>query len=230
MSALRRLAALFVTLEERSPAPAPFLAPAPPEAAPVPVPRAAFSAAVLCAAGDAPALGTALGLTLADRRRGSCALVCVWRAHAVQRPGLGAPALPAARRLARALSGRGLPAHAAGRAVIAALPADRHEAVSAYRRLAAARGPVPAVLALGGPRHRELDALLGEQDLVVVATRPDADPALRSLALESLRAEVGRVCACEVPAAPPARALATAGLTVLPSVRRALAEPIEALG
>ena len=73
------------------------------------------------------------------------------------------------------------------------------------------------------------DPLLSEQDLVVVATPRGSDPALGRLALAGLAANVTRACACEVPPARPARAVAAAGLGLLPSVRRPLAVAVEAL-
>jgi hypothetical protein len=52
-----------------------------------------------------------------------------------------------------------------------------------------------------------------------------ADPALAQLALTGL----DRALICPLPPADPARALAAAGLALLPSARRALAAPIAAL-
>ncbi|MEY2515244.1 MAG: hypothetical protein QOJ89_2602, partial [bacterium] len=73
------------------------------------------------------------------------------------------------------------------------------------------------------------DDLLAVQDLVVVATPRGTDPALARLAIAGLSSASARACVCEVPPAHPARALAAAGLTLLPSARRALAGPVEAL-
>ncbi|CAA9494034.1 MAG: hypothetical protein AVDCRST_MAG67-1520 [uncultured Solirubrobacteraceae bacterium] len=72
---------------------------------------------------------------------------------------------------------------------------------------------------------RTLDELLAAQDLVVVAVARGSDPALARLAI----ADLERGVACEVPPAHPARSLAAAGVALLPSARRALAKPIEAL-
>jgi hypothetical protein len=85
------------------------------------------------------------------------------------------------------------------------------------------------VLALGGPRVAAFDGLLAEQDLVVVATPSGTDPALGRLALAGLQSAVARVCVCEVPPARPDRAVAAAGLALLPSTRRPLAVAVEAL-
>jgi hypothetical protein len=84
------------------------------------------------------------------------------------------------------------------------------------------------VLALGGPRAAAFDALLAEQDLVVVGARSGADPVVTRLAVAGL-AGAARACACEVPAARPARSLAAAGVALLPSARRALAGPVAEL-
>jgi hypothetical protein len=84
------------------------------------------------------------------------------------------------------------------------------------------------VLALGGPRPAAFDALLAEQDLVVVGTRRGADPVLTRLAVAGLTGAV-RACACEIPAGHPARSLAAAGVALLPSARRALAGPVAEL-
>jgi hypothetical protein len=85
------------------------------------------------------------------------------------------------------------------------------------------------VLAVGGPRHACFDALLGEQDLVVVATRAGADPVLARVAVDGLERCAVPACACETPADAPARALAAAGIGLLPSARRALAPPVAAV-
>ncbi|MDQ3675249.1 MAG: hypothetical protein M3401_00370, partial [Actinomycetota bacterium] len=113
--------------------------------------------------------------------------------------------------------------------VMVRLPHDADEAATAAGRAGAAAGAAPTVIALGGPRVASFDELLAEQDLVVVAPRSDADPVLARLAVDGLAAEAVCACACQVPPAPPARALAEAGLVLLPSARRALAGPIGAM-
>jgi hypothetical protein len=184
--------------------------------------------AVLAAAGDAPALGAALGLALARRRRAPVVAVCVWSAGQSVLPTWWAPALPAARRLAAGLAARGYDAHPAGRLAVVRLAGSDEDAAVAARRALAAAGAAPAVLALGGPRAAAFDALLAEQDLVVVGTRRGADPVLTQLAVAGLAGAV-RACACEIPAAHPARSLAAAGVALLPSARRALAGPVAEL-
>lgn len=193
-----------------------------------PAPRTPPGVAVLSAAADAQPLGCALGLALASRQRTAVVVVCLWTGElraAVWR----APALPAARRLAVTLGARGLQAREAGRLAVVRLPGPAPEAAAEARRASAAAGAAPVVLALGGPRVAAFDALLAEQDLVVVATSGPTDAVLARLAMADLSCATSRVCACAVPSAHPARSLAVAGLTLLPSARRALAEPVEAL-
>jgi hypothetical protein len=195
-----------------------------------PAPRTPPGVAVLSPPADAQPLGSALGLALAGRRRAPVVAVCVWTGEP---PGAGvtwrAPALPAARRLAAVLAARGHDARAAGRLAVVRLPAAPADAACDARRASAAAGTAPVVLALGGPRVAAFDALLAEQDVVVIATAPGTDPALARLAVAGLGCEHARACVCAVPPAQPGRALAAAGLTLLPSARRALAGPVEAL-
>jgi hypothetical protein len=185
---------------------------------------AAPAVAVLTTAPDAPALGAALGLALARRRRAPVVVVCVWSAGQAAWPAWRAPARPAARRLATVMAARGYEARPAGRLALVRLAGSDDDAAVAARRALAAAGAAPAVLALGGPRAAAFDAVLAEQDLVVVGVRSGADPVLTRLAVAGL-AGPARACVCEVPAARPARSLAAAGLTLLPSARRALAGP-----
>ena len=184
--------------------------------------------AVLAAAADAAALGAALGLALAQRRRAPVVAVCVWSAGRPAVPAWRAPALPAARHLAARLAARGYDARPAGRLAVVRLSGSDDDAALAARRALAAAGAEPAVLALGGPRTAAFDELLAEQDLVVVGTRRGADPVLTRLAVAGLAGAV-RACACEIPAAHPARSLAAAGVVLLPSARRALAGPVAEL-
>jgi len=188
-------------------------------------PRTPVSVALLAAAGDAPALAAGLALALARRERAPVAVVCVWAAGAAGRTPWRAPALPAAARLASAMAARGHGARASGRLVIVRLAAQSVPAAAEARRVIAAAGAAPTVLALAGPRAAAFDALLDEQDLVVAAVAAGADPALARLAVAGLQ----RGVACEVAPAHPARTLAAAGVALLPSARRALAAPVEAL-
>jgi hypothetical protein len=191
--------------------------------------RTPAGVAVLAAPADAHALGAALGLALAGHRRAPVVVLCVWTAGPAAGPTWGVPALPAARRMAAALCARGHDARAAGRLAVVRLPAQPDEAAAQARRATAAAGSAPSVVALGGPRVAALDALLSEQDLVVVAASSGTDHALARLALAGLQSTTARACVCEVPPARPARAVAAAGLTLLPSARRAIAGTVETL-
>jgi hypothetical protein len=191
-------------------------------------PRTPPGVAVLAAASDALALGAALGLALAHARRAAVAVVCVWSHEDVAHQAWTGPPLPAARRLAASLAARGHDARAAGRLAVVSLSGGGEAAAAEARRALAAAGAAPAVLALGGPRDAAFDALLADQDLVVVATAGGADPVLARLALAGLQ-DARRACVCEVPAAHPARVLAAAGIALLPSARRALATPVKEL-
>jgi hypothetical protein len=191
------------------------------------LPRTPPGVAVLAAASDAPALGAALGLALALARGAPVAAVCVWT-PGVMRPARTAPALPAARRLAASLAARGHDARAAGRLAVVSLAGGGEAAAAEARRALAAAGSAPAVLALGGPRDAAFDALLADQDLVVVATAGGADAVLARLVVAGLQ-ETRRACVCELPAAHAARTLAAAGIGLLPSARRALAVAVAEL-
>jgi hypothetical protein len=230
MSVLRRIVEYFVAADCHARGDVAGLDEGPGPACAEPVPRTPPAVAVLSSSADAQPLGSALGLALADRRRAPVVAVCVWTG---QPPAAGvawrAPALPAARRLAAALAARGHDARAAGRLAVVRLAAAPGDAAAEAGRASAAAGAAPVVLALGGPRVAAFDALLAEQDVVVVATAPGTDPALARLAIAGLAGEHARACVCEVSPAHPGRALAAAGLTLLPSARRALAAPVEAL-
>ena len=233
MSLLRRISHHFVMPAGDPPAAAhgDFVPPGegPDRACAAPAPRTPPGITVLSAPADALALGASLGLALAGRRRAPVVAVCVWTAVPTSGPGLRAPATLAARRLCGSLVARGLQARATGRLVIVRLAHEPQEAAEQARRALAAMGSAPALLALGGPRTASFDELLAEQDLVVVATSSATDPALARLAVAGLAAAAVPACVCEVTPAPAARSLAGAGLTLLPSARRALAGAVEAL-
>jgi len=188
-------------------------------------PRTPASVALLAAAGHAPAVAAGLALALARQEHAPVAVVCLWAASGSARPPLRAPALPAATRLAAALATRGHDARASGRLVGVRLAGLAHEAAAETLRVTAAAGSAPTVLALAGRRAAAFDAVLDEQDLVVVAVAAGSDPALARLAVAGLE----RAVACEIPHAQPGRSLAAAGVALLPSVRRALAVPVEVL-
>ena len=193
------------------------------EAAPRPA-QSAPAVAVLAPPADAAALGAALALALARDRRAPAAVVCVWSAAQARRSGR-APARPAAARLATSLAGRGHDARATGRIVLVRLADADEDAASESLRVRAAAGAAPTVLALAGPRAAAFDVALAAQDLVVVAVPPTADPELAQLAVIGF----DRAVVCPLPPADPVRALAAAGLALLPAARRALAAPVAAL-
>ena len=194
-------------------------------------PRPAPRIAVVCAAEDAAALGVAAASILARRHRADCALACVWAPEGVSRAaGEGGPlAGRSARRLATALLARDVPSTARGRLAIALPARDPATAAPAAARALAAAGAAPTVLALGGPREPAFDALLADQDLVVVATRPSASGPLAELALAAVADVATRAVACEVGPTAAGRLLATAGLRIPPALRRALSAPLEAV-
>jgi hypothetical protein len=113
--------------------------------------------------------------------------------------------------------------------VLVRLAAGPAEASIEARRATAAAGDAPTVLALGGPRVAQFDELLGEQDLIVIATPSGTDPALSRLALSGVARHAARACACDIPAARLPRVAAAAGLVLLPSARRWLTDAVEAL-
>jgi hypothetical protein len=232
MSLARRLSEHFV-MPAGEPVAAPYEAPADRDEAPArasaqPPPFARVGVAVLTAAPDAPALGAALGLALARLHRVPVVVVCMWTGGQAPARAWRGPAWPAARRLAGGLAARGHDARPAGRLVVVWLAGADDAAAPEARRVLAAAGAAPAVLALGGPRPAAFDVLLADQDLVVVGTRSGADPTLGRLALAGLAGRV-RACGCEVPGAHSARSLAVAGVALLPSARRALAGPVAEL-
>jgi hypothetical protein len=187
--------------------------------------------ALVCAAEDAAALGVAAASILARRHRADCALAFVWAPEGVSRA-VGQGGLlagRAARRLATALAAREVPSAARGRLAIAAPTGDAATAAPAAARALAAAGAAPTVLALGGPREPAFDALLAEQDLVVLVTRPSASGPLADLALAAVGDVATRAVACEVGPTPAGRLLATAGLRIPRALRRALSAPLEAV-
>lgn len=194
-----------------------------------PAPRTPSGVALLSAVADAQPLGAALGLAVAHHLRAAVAVVCVWTTGQAGRPQWRAPALPAARRLAASLDSRGHDVRAAGRLAVVRLPGEPDEAAAQARRVLAAAGDAPTVLALGGARVAAFDELLAEQDLVVVATPNGTDPALARLALAGLASGATTARVCEVPSGRAARSVAAAGLALLPSTRRALAGHVHAL-
>ena len=184
--------------------------------------------AVLCPPGHALPLGAAVALLLRRSARARAGLVVVWAQPHAARAASGLAAAPAARRLAATLVARGLDAHATGRLAVVRAPADPVQAVAVAARAIAAAGPAPTVLALGR-RDQRFDALLGEQDRVLVAASPVAEAALVSLALAGLAAVAREARACHVEPSPLARAVVASGAWVPPTVRRPLGEALRGL-
>ena len=136
--------------------------------------------ALLAPPADAPSLGAALALALARAERRPVAVLCVWSPQPA-RSGWRAPPMPAAARLASALTARGHDATPAGRLAVVRLSPDGAEAASQALRVGAAAGAAPTVLALAGPRAAAFDELLAMQDLVVVAVAPPRSRRSRAL-------------------------------------------------
>jgi hypothetical protein len=230
--ALRRLAACFV---------APLDPPAVVEPAVVLV-RGGARAAVLGAPRDAVPVAAALAGALLARDAAPAAMVMTWCASsdgaAVPGPTLvplGDPAAPPPRppaapstrpatrgaaRVASRLASRGLAATARGRLAWLALDEHPVAAALAARRVAGALD-LPVVLALTGSRVAALDALLADQDLVVLAV-PEPEGALARLALAGLAESPTAVIACAPLPRGPQRLLALAGL----SGRHAVPAPV----
>lgn len=182
------------------------------------VARAGRRVAVLSRPADAWTGGGAAGLALLSVAGATCAVVGVWPAEAPAPPVL-APATRAARRHAARLCARGHDARATGRLVVVALAGDAAEAAAEGVRLGSAAGDAPVVVVIAGPREPCLDALLADQDPVVVAAA-EADP-VAPLATSSLgRSGVTARCV-SLAAAAPVRALAAAGIALVAPLRAA---------
>jgi hypothetical protein len=183
---------------------------------------------VLCGPAHACALGAAVALVLRRRAGARAGLVVVWAQRQGARPASGMAAAPAARRLAATLGGRGLEAHANGTLAVVMAPADAVQAVAVAARALAAAGAAPSVLALGR-RDPRFDALLGEQDRVLVTGSPGAEPAIAALAVAGLASVARDVRACQVEPSPLARAVVASGIWVPATIRRPLREALRGL-
>jgi hypothetical protein len=180
--------------------------------------------AVLASSEDAPVAGAALGLAAAGALRAACAVVCVWSGGAEDpAPPRSGLAVRPARKLAERLAARGLAVGARGRLVTVALPATDVEARAAAERTLAAAGDAPVVVVIAGARPPALDNLLAAVDRVVIVPPPEAPPILEDLALDAA-SRLGRSTAVlRLPrtASAAGRLLASAGLALSPSLRRA---------
>jgi hypothetical protein len=163
-----------------------FVAPAAPAASgEAAVAPPAARAVVLGSSDDVVPLAAAVALGL--RPPG---LVAVWNAGRTPAAGV---ATRAAARLAARLAARDLPAVARGRLAWLTLPADASEADAAVRRAAAAVDG-PLVTALAGPRPPELEDLVAEYDIAIVAADPAGPLARTALARLAARGIDARAC------------------------------------
>jgi hypothetical protein len=166
-----------------------FLAPAAaPPAETVTLPPA-VRAVVLGCPSEASSLAAALALSLRAADGSPAAAVASWGGAAL-RP---TAASRAAARLAAHLSAHGLPAVPRGRLAWLALPVEPAEAATAVRR-ASALVDGPFVTALGGTRPGELEALVAEHDLAVVAAVPETALARAALARLAGRGIAASAC------------------------------------
>jgi hypothetical protein len=239
MPLLARVAAFFVApATPPEPAPRPPLAPPldaasdflPPSAGAADSSAARAGAAVLGAPAVAVPVAAACAGELRARAKAPAALLCIWRPAAwpspdAERetavPSAQSPAgatTPGARRLAARLSAHGLAATACGRLAWLALEHDPGAAAEQARRCVAMTA-APVVLAIAGPRPPAFEPLLAELDVAIAVLPSDIDPALRELALATLRAREPVVLA-PLPPGPP-RWAAMAGLARLRSLPRA---------
>jgi hypothetical protein len=134
-------------------------------------------AVVLGPTADVLVAAAALALDLRRRRRGGAAVVVLWSGEdapdpALPAPAMAAPGLPGARLLAARLGRRGVAAGAHGRLVWCTLATAGDTAGAEHRRIAAAAGDAPVVLALLGARSAAGDALLAAHDAALLAADP----------------------------------------------------------
>jgi hypothetical protein len=182
-----------------------FLAPGERPEAPVALPPA-VRAVVLGNGTDTPAVAAALALSLRAADRASAAVVARWPIGTEMRP---TAATRAAARLAARLTAHQLPTAPRGRLAWLALPPDAAAAAEALRR-ASALVEGPLVTALAGARPPELEAVVAEHDLAVVAAHPDS--VLARAALAGLAERGVPASACPSPRRGLRRALALAGV------------------
>jgi hypothetical protein len=182
-----------------------FLAPPERPEKPAPLPPA-VRAVVLGSPADTAPLAAALALSLRATDHAPVAVVASWGIGREMRP---TAATRAAARLASRLTAHDLPATPRGRLAWLPLPPDPAAAATAIRR-ASALVEGPLVTALAGARPPELEALVAEHDLAVVAARPDTT--LARAALARLTERGIPASACPPPRRGLPRALALAGL------------------
>ncbi|MFL5819184.1 MAG: hypothetical protein ACJ76S_00675 [Solirubrobacteraceae bacterium] len=184
----------------------------------------AAMAAVLGPPHESAVAAAALALALARAGGSPCALAAFWGTRPAA-PRL--PAYPSARRLAARLASRGVEAESSLRLVRVPLPRPSAAAVATAQR-AGGVAQAPVALALAGPREPEIDELLRRQDVIVLACRPDEDPALACMARESLSGLAAPVVTCQVGTGLSSRALTLAGVGSAGGLRGALWPALEA--
>lgn len=158
----------------------------------------AARAVVLGSPADAVPLAAAVALSLRAAAGSPAAVVAVWSPDDVARAGSPpavspAAATRAASRLAQRLAAHGPEAVARGRLVWLALSAEPQAAAGGVRR-ASAIVEDPLVTAVTGPRPAELDELVAEHDVVVVAGDPESALARAALARLTDRGIAARAC------------------------------------
>jgi hypothetical protein len=169
-------------------------------------------AAVLGRPGQAEPVAAAVALALARGAGAKSATVAVIGRATPAEPPPASGGTRAARRLAARLEAQGLPARSRGRLVWVAVPPDGR--LHAARRVALAGAP--AVLAVTAPRTPDVEELLAEQDLLVLAMADLGGPLARMAAL----APGGVPVTVTRPLIRgPARSLALAGLRAPRAVR-----------
>jgi hypothetical protein len=187
---------------------------------------AVMSAGVLGAPAVVAPVAAACAGELRARARASAALLCVWRPGApAVGPESAVPAAqspagattPGARRLAARLVAHGLSATACGRLAWLALEHDPAAAAVQVQRCVGIGGG-PLVLAVAGARPPAFEPLLAELELAIAVLPADIDPALRELAVASLRSRE-RAVLPPLPPGPP-RWAAMAGLARLRTLPR----------
>jgi hypothetical protein len=182
-----------------------FLAPAAPPEAAVALPPA-VRAVVLGSRSDSAPLGAAVALTLRAASGVPAAVVASWGGGREMRP---SAATRAAARLAARLTAHRLSAVPRGRLAWLELPGEPAAAAEAVRR-ASALVEAPLVTALGGARPTELEVLVAEHDIAVVAA--GRETALARAALARLAERGIRASACAPLHRGLSRTLALAGL------------------
>jgi hypothetical protein len=185
-----------------------FVAPAADEVGEAVALPPAVRAVVLGSRGDVLPLAAALALSSRAANRAPVAVVASWAGTSGEEVRASAATRGAAR-LATRLAAHGHEAIARGRLVRLVLPPDAAGAATAVRR-ASSIVDGPLVTALGGARPAELEELVAEHDLAVVAADPGSPLARAALAR---LAERGILATAHPPiCGAVARALSLAGL------------------